>query len=142
MSTRQLTACTLRNILGTKTLGDILSDREQIAGMMQTILDKATDPWGVKVERVEVKDVRLPQQLQRAMAAEAEAAREARAKVIAAEGEHKSSRALAHAAEVIAQSPAALQLRYLQTLNSCCAEKNSTIVFPVPIDVLSNFMPQ
>jgi len=141
-STRQLTACTLRNILGTKKLGEILTDRNEIAGMIQTILDEATDPWGVKVERVEVKDVRLPQQLQRAMAAEAEAAREARAKVIAAEGEHKSSRALAHAAEVIAQSPAALQLRYLQTLNSCCAEKNSTIVFPVPIDVLSNFMPE
>lgn len=139
-STRQLTACTLRNILGTKKLGDILSDREQIASMMQTILDRATDPWGVKVERVEVKDVRLPQQLQRAMAAEAEAAREARAKVIAAEGEHKSSRALAHAAEVIAQSPAALQLRYLQTLNSISAEKNSTIVFPVPIDIISKLM--
>jgi len=141
-SVRNLAATTLNNVLGTKNLGDILSDREQIAAVMQSTLDEATDPWGVKVERAEVKDVRLPQQLQRAMAAEAEAAREARAKVIAAEGEHKSSRALAHAAEVIAQSPAALQLRYLQTLNSCCAEKNSTIVFPVPIDVLSNFMPE
>merc|ERR1711990_270675 len=97
---------------------------------------------GVKVERVEVKDVRVPAQLMRAMAAEAEAAREARAKVIAAEGEHKASRALRSAAEVIVDSPAALQLRYLQTLNSISAEHNSTIVFPVPIDIISNFMSQ
>ena len=103
-------------------------------------LDVATEPWGVKVERVEVKDVRVPEQLQRAMAAEAEAAREARAKVIAAEGEHKASRALRHAAEVIIESPAALQLRYLQTLNGISAENNSTIIFPVPIDIMSSFM--
>lgn len=139
-STRLLAATTLRNVLGTKNLGDILSERESIANMMQATLDEATDPWGVKVERVEVKDVRLPQQLQRAMAAEAEAAREARAKVIAAEGEHKASRALAHAATVIAASPAALQLRYLQTLTSISAEKNSTIVFPVPIDIISHLL--
>lgn len=139
-STRLLAATTLRNVLGTKNLGDILSERESIATMMQSTLDEATDPWGVKVERVEVKDVRLPQQLQRAMAAEAEAAREARAKVIAAEGEHKSSRALAHAAEIISATPAALQLRYLQTLNNISAEKNSTIVFPVPIDIISHMM--
>ena len=101
----------------------------------------ATEPWGVKVERVEVKDVRVPEQLQRAMAAEAEAAREARAKVIAAEGEHKASRALRQAAEVIIESPAALQLRYLQTLNSISAENNSTIIFPVPIDIMNSFMP-
>merc|ERR1719304_25242 len=107
---------------------------------MQATLDVATEPWGVTVERVEVKDVRVPEQLQRAMAAEAEAAREARAKVIAAEGEHKASRALRHAAEVITDCPAALQLRYLQTLNSISAEHNSTIVFPVPIDILINFM--
>ena len=94
----------------------------------------------MKVERVEVKDVRVPEQLQRAMAAEAEAAREARAKVIAAEGEHKASRALRQAAEVIVDSPAALQLRYLQTLNSISAENNSTIIFPVPIDIMSSFM--
>ena len=107
---------------------------------MQEGLDQATDPWGVLVERVEVKDVRVPENLQRAMAAEAEAAREARAKVIAAEGEHKASRALRHAAEVIIESPAALQLRYLQTLNSISAENNSTIIFPVPIDVMSEMM--
>lgn len=139
-STRLLAATTLRNVLGTKNLGDILSERESIASMMQSTLDEATDPWGVKVERVEVKDVRLPQQLQRAMAAEAEAAREARAKVIAAEGEHQASRSLANAAEVITQTPAALQLRYLQTLNNISAEKNSTIVFPVPVDIISNMM--
>ena len=92
------------------------------------------------MERVEVKDVRVPEQLQRAMAAEAEAAREARAKVIAAEGEHKASRSLKHAAEVIIENPAALQLRYLQTLNSISAENNSTIIFPVPIEIFSNLL--
>ena len=109
-SAKLLAATTLRNILGTKTLGDILSDRESIAREMQLVLDEGTEPWGVYVERVEVKDVRVPEQLQRAMAAEAEAAREARAKVIAAEGEHKASRALRHAAEVIVDNPAALQV--------------------------------
>merc|ERR1711860_208103 len=107
---------------------------------MQTILDDATTAWGIKVERVEIKDARLPVQLQRAMAAEAEAAREARAKVIAAEGEQKASRALKEASEVIAESPAALQLRYLQTLNSISAEKNSTIIFPLPIDLISHLV--
>ena len=114
-SAKLLAATTLRNVLGTKSLGDILSERETIAHDMQISLDEATEPWGVYVERVEVKDVRVPEQLQRAMAAEAEAAREARAKVIAAEGEHKASRALRHAAEVITDCPAALQVR--QVLN-------------------------
>ena len=109
-SSRLLAATTLRNILGTRNLGDILSERESIATEMKQTLDEATDPWGVQVERVEVKDVRVPEQLQRAMAAEAEAAREARAKVIAAEGEHKASRALRHAAEIIMDNPAALQV--------------------------------
>jgi len=139
-SARLLAATTLRNVLGTLTLGDILCHREAIAKEMKSTLDEGTEPWGVMVERVEVKDVRVPEQLQRAMAAEAEAAREARAKVIAAEGEHKASRALRQAAEVIMDSPAALQLRYLQTLNSISAENNSTIIFPVPIDIMSNFM--
>jgi len=139
-STHLLGATTLRNVLGTKCLAEILSEREQIAHWMETTLDEATDPWGVKVERVEIKDVRLPVQLQRAMAAEAEAAREARAKVIAAEGEQKASRALREASSTIAESSSALQLRYLQTLNSISAEKNSTIIFPVPIDILSIFM--
>ncbi|CAG5125795.1 unnamed protein product, partial [Candidula unifasciata] len=138
-STRLLAATTLRNVLGTKNLSEILSDRENISHRMQTSLDEATDPWGVQVERVEVKDVRLPVLMQRAMAAEAEAAREARAKVIAAEGEHKASRALKEAADIITQSPAALQLRYLQTLITISAEKNSTIIFPLPIDLLTGF---
>merc|ERR1719201_887414 len=138
-STNLLVATSLRNVLGTKTLAEILSERETICHVMEHILDEATRPWGIKVERVEIKDVRLPVQLQRAMAAEAEAAREARAKVIAAEGEQKASRALREASEVIQESPAALQLRYLQTLNSISAEKNSTIIFPLPIDMISHF---
>merc|ERR1711894_740215 len=117
-------------------LAEILSDREVIGESLLTQLDTATDPWGIEVERVEIKDVRLPQQLQRAMAAEAEAAREARAKVVAAEGEHKASRALKEAADVINESPSALQLRYLQTLNQISAEKNSTIIFPIPIEMM------
>lgn len=104
------------------------------------ILDDATEQWGIYVERVEIKDVRLPVQLQRAMAAEAEAAREARAKVIAAEGEQRAAHALKEAAEVIIEITAALQLRYLQTLNSISSEKNSTIIFPLPIDFLKQFM--
>jgi len=139
-STSLLAQTTLRNILGTRNLAEILSDREQIAHNMQSAIDEATDPWGISVERVEIKDVRLPHQLQRAMAAEAEAAREARAKVIAAEGEQKASRALKEAADVIAESPAALQLRYLQTLNTISAEKNSTIIFPLPMDIISHMM--
>jgi len=139
-SARLLAATTLRNVLGTKSLGEILSERESIATEMQDLLEEATDPWGVQVERVEVKDVRVPEQLMRAMAAEAEAARNARAKVIAAEGEHKASRALRHAAEVIMENPGALQLRYLQTLTNISAENNSTIVFPVPVDIISTFM--
>ncbi|ELU10943.1 hypothetical protein CAPTEDRAFT_172853, partial [Capitella teleta] len=139
-STRLLAQTTLRNVLGTKDLSQILSEREIISHFMQSSLDEATDPWGVKVERVEMKDVRLPVQLQRAMAAEAEAARDARAKVIAAEGEHKASRALKDAADVMNESPAALQLRYLQTLGTISAEKNSTIIFPLPIDLMRSFM--
>merc|ERR1719362_2249934 len=141
-SARLLAATTLRNVLGTKSLGEILSERESIATEMQDLLEEATDPWGVQVERVEVKDVRVPEQLMRAMAAEAEAARNARAKVIAAEGEHKASRALRHAAEVIMENPGALQLRYLKTLTNISAENNSTIIFPVPIDVISGMMSQ
>ncbi|XP_016095606.1 stomatin (EPB72)-like 3b [Sinocyclocheilus grahami] len=139
-STRLLAQTTLRNVLGTKNLSEVLSDREVISQSMQMTLDEATDSWGIKVERVEIKDVKLPQQLQRAMAAEAEAAREARAKVIAAEGEMNASRALKEASLVIAESPSALQLRYLQTLNTIAAEKNSTIIFPLPMDVISHFM--
>ncbi|CAL8398985.1 unnamed protein product [Boreogadus saida] len=139
-STRLLAQTTLRNVLGTKNLAELLSDREGISHSMQSSLDEATDPWGIKVERVEIKDVKLPHQLQRAMAAEAEATREARAKVIAAEGEMNASRALKEAALVIGEAPAALQLRYLQTLSTIAAEKNSTIIFPLPMDLISHFL--
>ncbi|CAD6185398.1 unnamed protein product [Caenorhabditis auriculariae] len=139
-STKLLAQTTLRNILGTKTLTEMLSDRDVISLQMQATLDETTEPWGVKVERVEMKDVRLPHQLQRAMAAEAEATRDACAKIIAAEGEQKASKALADAADVIATSPCAIQLRYLQTLNSISSEKNNTIVFPFPMEVISRFV--
>uniref|UniRef100_A0A6Q2YUD6 Band 7 domain-containing protein n=1 Tax=Esox lucius TaxID=8010 RepID=A0A6Q2YUD6_ESOLU len=139
-STRLLAQTTLRNVLGTKNLAELLSDREGISHSMQASLAEATDPWGIMVERVEIKDVKLPQQLQRAMAAEAEASREARAKVIAAEGEMNASRALKEASLVISESPSGLQLRYLQTLTTIAAEKNSTIIFPLPMDVISHFM--
>merc|ERR1719273_389965 len=139
-STRLLAQTTLRNILGTKPLHEILSERDSISQAMQSALDEATEPWGIKVERVEIKDARLPEQLQRAMAAEAEASREARAKVIAAEGEQKASKALREASDVMAQSHVALQLRYLQTLNSISAEKNHTIVFPLPIDLIGHLL--
>lgn len=141
-ATRLLAQTTLRNVLGTKNLAEILSDREEIAHSMMTTLDEATDDWGIKVQRVEIKDVKLPMQLQRAMAAEAEASREARAKVIAAEGEMNASRALKEASLIIAESPSALQLRYLQTLNTIAAEKNSTIIFPLPIDMMQVFLKQ
>jgi len=139
-STKLLASTTLRNILGTKTLAELLAEREAIATGLKNMIDIATDPWGIEIERVEVKDVRLPQNLQRAMAAEAEASREARAKVIAAEGEQKASRALKEASDIISESPAALQLRYLQTLATISTEKNSTIVFPIPIEMMSKFV--
>ena len=135
-STRLLASTTLRNTLGTKTLEEILSHREQTAQVMKEIMDKATDPWGIVVERVEVKDVRLPVMMQRAMAAEAEADREARAKVVAAEGEKNAAVALKEASDTISDGGCALQLRYLQTLAQIAVEKNSTIVFPLPLDLL------
>jgi len=138
-STRLLAQTTLRNVLGTKSLSEILTDREHIASTLLDILDGATDVWGISVERVEIKDVRLPVQLQRAMAAEAEAAREARAKVIAAEGEMNASVKLREAANIMSSAPNAMQLRYLQTLNTISAEKNSTIVFPLPVEMFSSF---
>merc|ERR1719215_1156942 len=139
-ATRLLASTTLRNMLGTKNLHDILADREDIPKTMLTTLDEATDNWGIRVERVEVKDVRLPVQLQRAMAAEAEASRQAKAKVIEAQGEQQASKALKEASDVISSSPAALQLRYLQTLSTIAAERNSTIVFPLPIEVMGALM--
>ncbi|KAM3933067.1 stomatin-like isoform 2-T2 [Leptodactylus fuscus] len=134
-ATQMLAQTTLRNMLGTKSLTDILTDREEMAEQMSKILYDATKEWGIKVERVEIKDVKLPVSLQRAMAAEAEASREARAKVVAAEGEMNASRALKEAAVIMSESPAALQLRYLQTLSTVAAEKNSTIIFPIPMEL-------
>uniref|UniRef100_A0A8C1X610 Zgc:112408 n=2 Tax=Cyprinus carpio TaxID=7962 RepID=A0A8C1X610_CYPCA len=139
-ATQMLAQTTLRNMLGTKSLADILKDREEMSEQMEAVLYAASKNWGIKVERVELKDVKLPTTLQRAMAAEAEATRDARAKVIAAEGEMKASRALKEAANVMSESPSALQLRYMQTLTEIASERNSTIVFPLPIDFISNFM--
>ncbi|CAF0954714.1 unnamed protein product [Rotaria sordida] len=138
-STHLLAQTSLRNVLGTRLLSEILCDRGAVSNLMRECLDDATEGWGIKVERVEIKDVRLPKSLQRIMAAEAEAAREARAKIIVSEGEFKSSRALKDAADILAQSPCAMQLRYLQTLNSIATEQNSTIIFPIPVDIFSFF---
>uniref|UniRef100_W5MT01 Zgc:112408 n=1 Tax=Lepisosteus oculatus TaxID=7918 RepID=W5MT01_LEPOC len=141
-ATKMLAQTTLRNMLGTKNLSEILTDREEMADQMEHVLYDASKDWGIKVERVELKDVKLPMSLQRAMAAEAEASREARAKVIAAEGEMNASRALKEAALVMSEAPSALQLRYLQTLSEIASERNSTILFPIPIDFMSSFMKQ
>ena len=139
-ATSQLAQTTLRSVLGQVELDELLSDREKLNMNLQSILDKHTDPWGVKVSAVEVKHVDLPDTMQRAMARQAEAEREKRAKIIHAEGEYQASRKLAEASEIIASSPVALQLRYLQTLMEISAEKNSTILFPIPIDFLSYFI--
>ena len=127
---------TLRNILGQHELDEILAEREKIGASLQKIIDEATDAWGIKVSAVEIKDIELPEVMRRAMARQAEAERERRAKVIAAEGEHQSAQKLLEAAEVLAKSPNAIQLRYLQTLVEIGAEQNTTIVFPLPIEVL------
>ncbi|XP_010019987.1 PREDICTED: stomatin-like protein 3 [Nestor notabilis] len=131
-----LAQATLRNVLGTQTLAQLLAGREEIAHSIQAILDSATEQWGIKVARVEIRDVRIPVAMQRAMGAEAEAARETRAKVVAAAGEMNASKALKQASMVLAESPAGLQLRYLQTLSDLAAENNSTIIFPLPINML------
>ncbi len=136
-ATSQLAQTTLRSILGEVELDDLLSQREKINLRLQTVLDQETDPWGIKVAKVEVKAVDLPEQMIRAISRQAEAERERRAKVIHAEGEYMAAEKLAMAAEVIQRQPAALQLRYLQTLVEIGAEKNSTVVFPLPIDILS-----
>ncbi len=139
-ATSQIAQTTLRSVLGQSALDDLLAEREKINQQLATIIDAQTEPWGVKVSIVEVKDVELPQSMQRAMARQAEAEREKRAKIIHAQGEFQSSQQLAAAAEVISRDPAAIQLRYLQTLNEIGAENSTTIVFPVPIDILSSFM--
>jgi len=139
-ATSQLAQTTLRSVLGQVELDDLLSRRERLNQELQTILDKHTDPWGIKVSMVEVKHVDLPSEMQRAMAKQAEAEREKRAKIIHADGELQASRALAEAAEIISVNSTTLQLRYLQTLTEIAAEKNSTIIFPVPIDMISGLV--
>jgi len=139
-ATSQLAQTTLRSVCGQAELDDLLAEREKINAHLQEILDAQTDPWGVKVSLVEVKHIDLPQEMQRAIARQAEAERERRAKVINAEGEFQASQRLADAALIIEQHPVALQLRYLQTLSEVATENNSTTLFPVPIDLLSPFL--
>jgi len=139
-ATSMMSQTTLRSVLGQSQLDDLLSKREQINADLQRIIDQQTEPWGVKVNAVEVKNVDLPQEMQRAIARQAEAERERRAKVIHAEGEFEASRRLADAADVISRNPVALQLRYLQTLVEISAEKNSTTIFPIPIDTIAPFL--
>ncbi|HET7035455.1 MAG TPA: slipin family protein [Thermomicrobiaceae bacterium] len=139
-ATSQIAQTTIRSALGQAELDELLSEREQINQRLQTIIDEQTEPWGVKVSVVEIKDVELPETMQRAMARQAEAEREKRAKIIHAEGEFGASQQLARAANVITGAPGALELRYLQTLSEIATERNSTIIFPIPVDVISRFL--
>ncbi|EHQ06280.1 MAG: slipin family protein [Leptonema illini] len=139
-ATSQLAQTTLRSILGESELDEILSEREKINEHLQTVLDRQTDAWGIKVSLVELKHIDLPQEMQRAMARQAEAERERRAKIISAEGEFQASQKLSDAAAVIEQHPVAIQLRYMQTLVEISADKNSTIVFPLPVEMLSGII--
>jgi len=139
-STSQIAQTTLRSVLGQSQLDELLSKREQINVELQRIIDQQTEPWGVKVSAVEVKNVDLPQEMLRAIAKQAEAERERRAKVIHAEGEFQAAQKLFEAADIIAQNPMALQLRFLQTLVEVASEKNSTTIFPIPIDIISPFI--
>ena len=139
-ATSQLAQTTLRSVCGQVELDELLAERDKINTQLQTILDHHTDPWGIKVSTVEVKHIDLPQEMQRAMAKQAEAERERRAKVIGAEAEYQAAGRLAEAAAIIQQYPEALQLRYLQTLKEISAESNSTILFPIPIDLFRPFI--
>jgi regulator of protease activity HflC (stomatin/prohibitin superfamily) len=139
-ATSQIAQTTLRSILGQQELDELLSEREKLNQALQQVIDRQTEPWGIKVTTVEVKNVDLPQEMQRAIARQAEAERERRAKVINAEGEYQAAARLAEAAKVISTEPAALQLRYLQTLAEIATENNSTTIFPVPVDFLKAFM--
>jgi regulator of protease activity HflC (stomatin/prohibitin superfamily) len=139
-ATSQIAQTTLRSILGQAELDELLSEREKLNLALQQVIDRETEPWGVKVTKVEVKNVDLPQEMQRAIARQAEAERERRAKVINAEGEYQAAQRLTEAAQVIAREPTALQLRYLQTLAEIATENNSTTIFPVPVDFLKVFM--
>jgi regulator of protease activity HflC (stomatin/prohibitin superfamily) len=136
-ATSLLSQTTLRNVVGQSTLDELLAQRDRLNEKIKTIVDEGTDPWGIKVSMVEVKEVQLPQTMQRAMAAQAEAERERRAKVVHAEGEAQAAEKLAEAAKVISSQPSALQLRYLQTLSVIATEKSSIIVFPLPMDMLA-----
>jgi len=138
-ATSQISQTTLRNVLGQSELDELLSQREKLNQMLQQIIDEHTDPWGIKVSTVEVKDVELPEGMRRSMAAQAEAERERRAKIIHAEGEFQASKQLAEAGTIMGREPVTLQLRYLQTLTEIASEKNSTIIFPLPIDLLKMF---
>ncbi len=139
-ATSQLSQTTLRSVLGQSDLDDLLAQRDKINQKLQQIIDNHTEPWGIKVSNVEVKQIDLPQEMQRAMAKQAEAERERRSKVIAAEGEFQASQKLSEAAEVLARQPSALTLRYLQTLREIATENNSTTIFPVPVDLLTPFL--
>jgi len=141
-ATSQLSQTTLRSILGQVELDDLLSERDKLNKQLQSVLDQHTDPWGVKVTLVEIKQVDLPQDMQRAMALQAEAEREKRAKIIHAEGEFQASKQLAEAANVLAQNPYTMQLRYLQTITQISTENNSTVIFPVPVELLSMINPK
>ena len=140
-ATSQFSQTTLRSILGQMELDDLLSEREKINLQLQEVIDRHTGPWGIKVTAVEVKQVDLPQEMKRAMSAQAEAERMRRAKIIAADGEFQASAKLAEAAQVISVDPTALQLRYLQTLTEIAAENSSTIIFPLPIELFRAFLP-
>jgi len=139
-ATSQISQTTLRSVLGQSELDDLLSQRDKINHKLQQIIDANTEPWGVKVSNVEVKQIDLPQEMQRAMAKQAEAERERRSKVIAAEGEFQASQRLSDAAKILSENASALTLRYLQTLREIATEKNSTTIFPVPIDLLKPFL--
>jgi regulator of protease activity HflC (stomatin/prohibitin superfamily) len=140
VATSQISQTTLRSVLGQSDLDDLLAQREKLNQKLQQIIDTHTEPWGIKVSNVEVKQIDLPQEMQRAMAKQAEAERERRSKVIAAEGEFQASQKLADAAKILSDQPSALTLRYLQTLREIATENNSTTIFPVPIDLIKPFI--
>ena len=139
VATSQLAQTTLRSVLGQSDLDELLANRDKINHRLQQIIDEGTEPWGIKVALVEVRDVELPQTMQRAMAAQAEAERERRAKIIHADGEYQAATKLVQAAEIMSSQPAALQLRYLQTMREMTSERSNTVVFPLPIDLLKHF---
>jgi regulator of protease activity HflC (stomatin/prohibitin superfamily) len=142
LATYQIAQTTLRSVLGQSELDELLAHREELNQKLQQIIDEETEPWGIKVSVVEIKDVELPESMQRAMAAQAEAERERRAKVVHAEGEFQASQKLSEAANIISKEPAALQLRYLQTLTQIATERTSTLIFPLPLEILNAFIPK